>query len=312
MSGVTARASMNERGDLMRNRSAFGGCHPLVNLLYFCAVIGFSMFFKHPAVPVVSLFGAAWYYIKLKGRGAARFLLKYTLPVSLLAAVINAAFNHRGATILCYLPTGNPLTLESIAYGLAAAVMFAAVLTWFGCFSEIMTSDKFVYLFGRITPSLSLVLSMTLRFAPRFARQFERVKEARLCLGEKPRGAFGRLKNAFVCFSVMTSWALEGSIITADSMKSRGFGLRGRTAFSLYRFTERDLGVLAWLGLCLMFLISGALSGGFNWRFFPRMRGDFTEPLTLALELVYLAVCVTPAVIDIWEDRQWSLSRSKM
>ncbi len=44
---------------------------------------------------------------------------------------MNLAFNHEGATILAYLPSGNPLTLESIAYGFAAAAMLAAVVLWF-------------------------------------------------------------------------------------------------------------------------------------------------------------------------------------
>ena len=35
----------------------------------------------------------------------------------LLAAVLNPAFSHHGATVLAYFPTGNPLTLESITGG---------------------------------------------------------------------------------------------------------------------------------------------------------------------------------------------------
>ena len=34
---------------------------------------------------------------------------------------------------------------------------------------------------------------------------------------------------------------------TADSMKGRGYGLPGRTAFSVYRFTRRDGAALACL-----------------------------------------------------------------
>ena len=43
--------------------------------------------------------------------------LRVALPVLLLAALVNPAFNHAGVTILIYLPSGNPLTLESILYG---------------------------------------------------------------------------------------------------------------------------------------------------------------------------------------------------
>ena len=94
-----------------------------------------------------------------------------------VAALVNPAFNHEGATILTYLPSGNPLTLESILYGAAAAAMLAAVVTWFSCYTAVMTSDKFVYLFGRIIPALSLVLSMTLRFVPKFQAQLQVVSE---------------------------------------------------------------------------------------------------------------------------------------
>ena len=40
--------------------------------------------------------------------------------------------------------------------------MLAAVALWFSCLSAVMTSDKFIYLFGRVIPALSLLLSMIL------------------------------------------------------------------------------------------------------------------------------------------------------
>lgn len=113
----------------------------------------------------------------------------------LMTILINLAFNHEGATILAYLPSGNPLTRESILSGIAAAAMLAAVVTWFSCYTEIMTSDKFIYLFGRIRPALSLVLSMTLRFVPKFKEQFRVVSDAQGCMGRISSNSslFGRL-----------------------------------------------------------------------------------------------------------------------
>ena len=113
-----------------------------------------------------------------------RFTLLYMLPLLLMAAIVNPAFNHEGGTLLTYLPSGNPLTLESIVYGLAAATMLIAVIIWFSCYTEVMTSDKFVYLFGRIIPALSLVLSMTLRFVPKFKAQIKVVSEVQQCRNE--------------------------------------------------------------------------------------------------------------------------------
>ena len=296
----------------MEGKSAFENCHPLVGFTYFALVIGCGMFFMHPVCLAVSLTGSVSFCVKLRGGRSARLFLKYALPVMLFAAAVNTLFNHRGDTVLCLLPTGNRLTLESILYGVAAAVMLVSVLAWFGCYNEIMTSDKFVYLFGRAIPSLSLVLSMTLRFVPRFAERFEQVKEARICMGKTPRSPLGKIKNALTCFLTVAAWSLENSIVTADSMKSRGYGLRGRTSFSVFVFTERDACLLAWLGLSALFLISGAVSGDLNWTYYPGFGGALAEPLTIALEAVYFAVCFTPLVIDLWEDKRWRSSRSKI
>ncbi len=298
----------------MKNKDAFSGCHPLVNFLYFGLVIGFCMFFMHPVCLMISLFCAVCYHILLNGRKSVCFLLRYALPLMLVTAIINPAFNHQGSVILCYLPTGNPLTLESILYGIAAAVMLVSVLLWFGCYTAVMTSDKFVYLFGRIIPAMSLVLSMTLRFVPKFKAQFEAVREAQAGMGrDMSNGSlWKRLKCAFTCFSIMITWSLENAIETADSMKGRGYGLKGRTAFSIYTLTDRDKAALLWLGFCGIYLLSGSLSGGLHWRYFPSIRGVLAEPLTVSFEIVYFALCITPVMIDGKEARTWKSLQSKI
>ena len=157
-------------------RDTFSDCHPAVNFAYFALVLAFSMTLMHPVCLLISLTGACCYLARLHGLRELGHSARWLVPMALLAALVNPAFVHQGvhegATILTYLPSGNPLTLESILYGLAAALLLASVVLWFRCFSAVMTSDKFIYLFGRAIPALSLVLSMTLRFVPRFRRQF--------------------------------------------------------------------------------------------------------------------------------------------
>ena len=181
-------------------RDSFSTYHPAVNLLFFTEVLGFSMFLLHPVCLAVSLAGAAAYDLYLNGKKALAFCLKGILPMMAVTALLNPCFNHQGATILAYLPSGNPLTLESILYGLAAAAMLAAVVLWFACFNTVITSDKFVYLFGRVIPSLSLVLSMALRFVPRFKAQLRTVTRAQKCIGKDPaRGGLLAAKRLSKC-----------------------------------------------------------------------------------------------------------------
>ena len=298
----------------MQGRDAFSGYHPLVNFLYFALVLVFAMFFTHPASQIISLLSALAYAAQLNGRQAVGKSLLWLLPMMLTAVIVNPAFNHAGATILTYLPTGNPLTLESILFGISAAMMLGAVMVWFQCCTEVMTSDKFIYLFGRIVPALSLVLSMTLRFVPKFKHQLQVVTEAQRCLGRdvSEGTVWQRTKTAITILSILVTWALENAIETADSMKSRGYGLPGRTAFSIYRFDSRDKMVMLWLAFCGFFICSGWIAGGFYWRCYPTMKFAVVTPLTIAMQICYLALCLTPVILDREEERTWKHLRENM
>lgn len=298
----------------MQNKDTFSGYHPLVNFLYFGLVIGFSMFFMHPVCLAVSLLCSIGYYVQLNGKTSIFFLIRYALPMLLLTAVINPAFNHQGTIILCFLPSGNPLTLESILYGIAAGVMLVSVLIWFGCYTSVITSDKFCYLFGKLIPSLSLVISMILRFVPKFKTQFEYVKEAQAGIGNdiSDGSIFKRLRNSINCFSIMVTWSLENAVDTADSMKSRGYGLKGRTAFHIYSFADKDKYALIWLCFCGIYLISGSISGNLYWLYFPSITGVLAKPLTISFFIIYFAMCITPVVINSREERKWKSFQSKI
>ena len=298
----------------MKQTDEFARYHPVVNLLYFVFVLGFSMVLRHPVYQGISLLCAAVYSLRCTGRKGLLFLLKYALPLIWLTALINPAFNHEGVTILCYLPLGNPLTLESILYGISAGVMFATVLLWFTGVNRVFTTDKCVYLFGRVLPSLSLLLSMTLRFIPRFHRQIETVKETQKCLGaDTENGAlFTRMKNALRVFSVVVTWSLENSIETADSMKSRGYGLGRRSAYSIYRFEERDKAVLGTILALGIPILCGAMAGGAAFRFYPSVRIAAYSPVNCLLQAAYFALCSIPVTLNWKEDAAWNATRSGM
>ena len=251
-------------------KDAFSGYHPLVNTGYFVLVLTVSMIGIHPVTQGICLICACWYAIQLKGKAGVMLALKVGLPVMVMAALLNPLFNHAGVTMLWYLPNGNPMTLESILYGWAAGCMLATVLLWFVCVNEVLTSDKLLYLFGRVIPSLALLVSMTLRLIPRFRVQLADITEVQRTLGRDPRTGtiFKRLRNAITILSILITWALEDAVETADSMRSRGYGLPGRTSFHLYRIEERDRAVLLWMGSCGLYLLCGAIQGGFTFRYF--------------------------------------------
>ena len=295
-------------------RDSFADYHPLVNLIYFALVIGYSLVLIHPLAQGITLVCAIAYLLSVNGKKSIGFLLKFCLPMALITAFINPAFNHQGMTILLYFDNGNPLTLESILYGLSSGAMLVTLLLWFSSFSRVMTSDKFIYLFGKVIPVLSLVISMSLRFVPRFRKQMETVTEAQRSIGRDVSmgSLWNRGKIAITIFSITITWALENAIETADSMKSRGYGLKGRTAFSIYRFDDRDKNAMIWLVCCGMFLLSGTLLKAFGFRYFPNIRYAGIDKSTIPFYVVFLLLCITPLFINIREERKWRILYSKM
>lgn len=295
-------------------RDSFSDYHPFINFIYFVLVIGFSLVLTHPLAQGIALVCAIAYSVSTTGKKSVLFLLGYCLPMVLLTAFINPAFNHEGTTILLYFSNGNPLTLESILYGFSAGAMLVILLLWFTSFNRVMTSDKFIYLFGKVIPALSLVLSMSLRFVPKFKAQMTTVAEAQRSIGRDVSSGslWCRTKTAIVIFSIMITWALENAIETADSMKSRGYGLKGRSAFSIYQFDERDKYTLIWFVFCGLFLLVGTMLMAFGFRYFPNIRYASLNMTTIPFYCVYFALGITPVVLNWKEERKWKTLISNM
>ena len=254
------------------------------------------------------------YYIYLKGKKAFKTALWLMIPVFLISALVNPLFNHEGVTLLFYFRTGNPLTLESIVYGLASGVMLVSVLNWFSCYQVIMTSDKFIYLFGKLIPAMSLILSMVLRFVPKFKNQIEKVSDAQKCIGRDVTNGntLAKAKHGMKILSIMTTWALENSVETADSMKSRGYGLRGRTNFSIYRFDTRDKRIFSVMAVAGLIVLGGIVTKKGIFFIFPDDGGKSVK-LGNTFDLCHLwGMCMLPMVINIVEDIKWHYLKSEI
>lgn len=291
---------------------AFSKLHPAVNFIFFAFVLALSMFVMNPVCLLLSLVCAFVNAVYLNGIKTVRLCFKFLLPMVLLIVIINPVFNHQGVTILTYFPWDNPLTLESVIYGFASALMLSSVVLWFSVFNSVITSDKIVCLFGRIIPSLSLVISMSLRFVPKFSEQFKNIRNAQKGIGRDvcDGSALRRIKNAIRIISIMLSWSMENAIETADSMKSRGFGLKGRTAYSLFRFGKRDLVVLILIILLGGFVSICALCGGIDFYYYPSMKGNIADISALITFFSYAILMLIPTALNVREELKWKRLRS--
>ena len=292
----------------------FKSCHPIVNFLYFFLVIGFTMFLMHPVSLGITLFCAILYTFVLKGKRKALKSMGLAVFVILITAILNPLFSHYGVTVITYLPTGNPLTAESICYGIAAGVMLSSVLLYFSCSNMVLTSDKFTYLFGRIIPKLSMVFSMILRFVPTLISRLKEISAVQKTLGRdiSKGGIIKRIKCGIKILSILITWSLENAIETADSMKSRGYGLSGRTSYTIFKLEKRDKLMLLSMGILSAVILWGILSGGLKYSYFPVYYTENLSFLPLFLHTAYFLLCLTPVLFEWREAVRWNVIKSKI
>ena len=277
----------------------FGNLHPAVSMAYFVLVLGLTLACMHPVTVVLSFLGASWFSIRLRGWRAYGHTMRFVGPMFLLIALANPLFNHRGVTMLF---TINHLwyTLEAVCYGLVSGCSLCAVIMWFTCYQEVMTSDKFLFLFGQIAPNTALLITMTLGLIPRLQERSAQIRTAQKMLLPENKRLLPRLHAANRNLSALLTWSMENAVQTADSMKARGYGVR-----RLFVFDSRDAAVLglilALAGICVL----GRVFGHGTMEFYPRMDAVFTGVSGAVLYIAFAVLALFPSILEMKEKLTW-------
>lgn len=279
--------------------------HPLAGAAYFLAVILITAFLQSPFFIAVSFIFSLLTAINVSGRKILK-LLFIIVPFYILSCVINLLFNNAGITVLFYLPTGNAATLETLIYSLNSGAMMTALVMWFVCITEIMTSEKIVYLFGRIAPRLGLLISMILRFVPILIRRINDTAHAQKFIGCDiySGNIINRVKNAFKVLSVAIAASAEGAAHTAVSMKGRGYGIKGvrRTSYTVYYFAAKEAVTVAVVLISSAVIIAGTCAGWADYHFYPYFFAK-ADMFTLILLIAWTLLCALPLAINIYESK---------
>ncbi len=289
----------------------FSDYHPMVLCIYFFCTAGICMFTMHPVIIGLSVLGALVLFLIRNGRRQGRSHL-YFLGMFVLLSLLNPLVSHNGATVL-FVMNRNPVTLESLLYGVFASAGMLAVLYWFRSFSQIMTSDRLLYVFGKLSPKFSLVLSMAIRYVSLFSRQMKKTADAQKALGLYQENTLAdRLRGGLRVCSIMLTWALENGIITADSMTARGYGIGKRTQFSLFRFRKTDAFLLLAVLLLSLVVCAGMGLGALDHAFYPTFTLSAFTPMTAVCYAAYAILVLLPAFIETEEHLKWNCFLSKI
>lgn len=295
-------------------KDRFAAYHPVINFTFFIGALVLGMVLMHPGFLACSLVWSIVYYLTVQGRKGLKFVTgMWSLLVVL--SLMNPLFNTQGEKVLFTYMGGRPYTLEALLYGMALAAMMISLLMWFASYNSVMTSDKFLFLFGRLAPSLTLILTMVLRLVPSYKDKVVQMNGARRCIGKGAETGTRRerIGHGLVLMSTLTSWALEGGVITADSMRSRGYGCGMRTTFSIYRFEKKDKMMLT--GMLILVAVIGVccFHGAASAEYTPQFHvSGIRDPYTITGMLAYGIFLAIPSAVNIWEELRWRSLRSKI
>lgn len=288
--------------------SAFSKFHPAALLTYFAAIIVTAAFIQNPIISAVALVGGSLFCVSLSGKNGLISDLKLFLPIFCLITVTNPLFSHSGTTEL-FAVGRISVTLEALLYGVQLALMTVSVMLWCKAYSLTVTEEKFVFIFGKPFPKLSLVLSAALRYIPMLKRQAEKINRSRKAAGLYSGERYSdRVRSALGVFSALISRSLEQAIETSRSMKARGYGAGEQTLYHEFQFGKNDAVLI---GLCALSLAT-VISGELEFDFYPQVALPKLSPNALMAYTVFAVTAIFPFALEVTENLKFKYFRSKI
>lgn len=281
----------------------FSKFNPRVTFLFFVLAMVLTLAIFNPVYSLISLLSAVVYKYKLEGKRTVGYVLKFIVPLLVLVSLFNMLFTHYGATAL-FTAFDMSFTFEGLFYGFSQGLIFSAIVTWFSCYSVVVTSERFLSVFGKVAPNTAIVLSMVLSFIPRLKKNADEINDARLLIDTEN----SRLKKSISNFSALITMTLEESIQVAESMKARHF-CNGKTSYSRFRYSYKDA-VLTILLVALFIVVAVYKAmGRLSFIFEPVITMESISPMALAS---FSFLMLMPVIIDVTEDVRWLYLKQKI
>ncbi len=274
--------------------------HPTVYAGYYILLVLFAFLFNNPYY-LVSFLICITVLVALQGINKEfKDMIKIFIPMALLIILLNPLTYKMGVTRI-YIWGNQFITLEAVVYGILMSISLLIILLLFASYNRAVSYQEMLYIFSKKFPNISMVIVMALRFIPLLSYRLNEVKKLFRFENQnsdpKNKSKMDKIKDTAHAMALVCSWSLEESLMTAKSMKARGYGITKRTSYLSYEFRKIDkifvLIILATVTVCIF----GLLFGYGRISVYPQFDFSFSENpfniyylsfLILLLPLIYL------------------------
>lgn len=296
----------------MSTDNAFSKTHPLALTVYYLSVLTVAVFSSNPVFTALTVTGGLLYTGITSERKAFLKALRQYLFMAIILTLLNPLFSHHGSTPLFFM-NSKPVTLEAVIYGIHMSLTLTGVLMWCHALSDSFTSDKVIYLIGKPFPRLAMTVSMSLRFIPLFKEEYMNMHSCQKAMGMySSDNIVDKVRCALKLFSAEITRALENSVDTANSMKSRGYGLQNRTSFSLYKFNQRDIIFLFGNIMLITVVIFTFADKSTYFFYYPNISVLPVSYKAITAYIAYGFLTLFPFITELREVIVWKYLRSKI
>lgn len=287
----------------------FEQLNPWVTFTYYVVTIACSMIFIQPIFLLVELLLILAVNLMSKSNKQVWGVLEGSLFMMAFIMILNPLINNRGAHVIWSFG-GTVITVEAVVYGFMMAVSLIIVLLIFISYNKILTSQKFMYLFSRISPKLTLLTMITLRFVPLFIRRFKNITQVQSLRGIDVSQGSARQRSIGVMklMEVLLVSSFNNALQTADSMSARGFSSGAkRSSYQRYRFTGRDIFSLCWYLPLAVFCFYMGSKGFGRMVVYPSLGTAGLSGMDIIVLVGVILLYSFPIILEAWEWLWWNL-----
>ncbi len=281
----------------------FNDIHPVVQMMYFLISLLAIMIFPHPFILIIFVIFLSAYLIKLKGVEKYFNDVKLFIFLSFIVILINPLFNQRGRNILAEFGE-RVITLEALVYGVIMALMLIAIILLFQIFNEMMNSHRFLYVFSKFVPKSAFLANMALRYIPLMRSRFKSLIELR-AKSNKYKRLKEKIKVWGSVLSILLTWSFEEAVITADSMKSRGYELNKRTNYRIFKWRNKDFLTVIVLAIIFIILLIYKFLGILEFNIYPKLDSLEITWFNMVAFLNIFILSNLPYTLDEGEKLKW-------
>lgn len=282
--------------------SPFYNIHPLAQVIYYLACLTFTLMFNNPIYLVSILLTVILLGLMYEQPKVIIKSLKFYLIVSVFIVLINVISIRRGRNILFYV-FGKEITLEALLYGIIMAISLMSVFLIFTSFNKIITQDRFLFVFSKISKRLAFILMMAIRWIPVLNKTAADINMIQTTKGVDytTKNKRSLLKKLAVNLEILLGYSMENSMITAESMKARGYETTGkkRTFYFNYKLNNFDVLVLIVEGMLIAFNIYYYMHGYGEIDIYRKLTVESFWYVYLPAYISFLTLCFIPFLIEL-------------